>query len=204
MAHQITGEGGVSLSPGVHGNIVAEGGASLSPGVHGGIVSEGGVSLAPAVHGVIVPENGVDGAQGMRISGEITPEEAASFLTEAGVFGGRAYFVTNGYPELLYTEDTFSPVGPMPDGWWVAIYWSNLDEQWQIEIWEDGEIYDGGWYSASDVATPDLASGWTGTGTVTGTPEVEATTEVPAPAQLTAEGGADLAPPVHGVIVPEN
>ena len=205
MAHQITGEGGANLGPGVHGNIVAEAGADLAPAVHGVIVAEAGADLAPVVHGVIVAESGTDaGAQGMRISGELTPEEAVGFLEEAGVFGGRPYYVTRGFPELLFEEDTFAPDGAVPAGWFRTIYWSNLDEPWCLELWEDGVVDNAAWYSESDVATPDLASGWTTTGAGIGTPVVAADTEVLTPAQITTEGGADLEPAVHGQIVPEN
>ena len=83
--------------------------------------------------------------------------------------------------------------------YWVAPTFDEPTPRWLL-IW--GEV--AAWQSTSDVATPDLATGWTALGASTGTPILTRTTgSIPAGYALAAEGGANLAPAVHGGITAE-
>lgn len=104
-----------------------------------------------------------DNPSGMTLGGPISPSGAAGLAVDAGTFGGKACYMTTPVA-LLFTEDSFQPVDTLPDGYWVAVYWDNIDVRWVVEVWYNGSSASAAWYSNSNVATPDLASGWTPVG----------------------------------------
>jgi hypothetical protein len=170
MAHQITGEGGVSLSPGVHGNIVSEGGASLAPTAPEALTNLGSAA-----------------AYSVTVTGVLTAEaEPVVFptLLPAGTYNG----------EMSWTDDgtSIDEMGAGQRLFYLAPYWYLA---WDADIAAS-------WRSPSGLASPIGAAPWTPNSEATGQPTIAKVAPV-APHVLIAEGGADLAPPVHGVIVPE-
>jgi hypothetical protein len=123
--------------------------------------------------------------------------EAVTFptLLPAPDYAGRPAWSNNGS-----AIDGFLLAGVRHMVYWKAPTFEDPSAFWLI-IRTDG-MAAAAWTSASDVASPELATGWTAVSPSTGVPVISITSAAaPAPPILSTEGGAAGAPPAGFVFV---
>ena len=101
----------------------------------------------------------------MVVTGTLSPNATGVMLLGAMIEGKRSYS-TNG------------ATTPPGTGVWVNTYWiDSPDNIWSMSRYSAG-VLTGEWTSSSNVATPDLATGWTAVSPATGTPVLTAGTTI--------------------------
>lgn len=98
----------------------------------------------------------------MVVTGTLSPAAGGTY-TFREIFNGRPY----------YEKGTFGAVG------YSAISWDSANSKWMIEYLTSlSPFYVDSWESSSNVATPELATGWTANSPATGTPVLTAGTTI--------------------------
>ena len=149
------------------------------------------VDLSPAGGGspeapVKVPMGGDAGA-GLSVAGTLTDGTnpvVFPVLTRAPDFGGKSAWSDDGDP----VDGIGFASGDVYRVYWKTATFEDPDAYW-LALWTDG-VTGAGWKSTSDVASPELATGWTAVSPSTGTPVI-----------TVATGGGGISPP-HTITMP--
>lgn len=194
MAHQITSEGGASLAPAAPFQLGAEGGANLAPAVHGVITSEGGANLAPEGPGQIM-DRGVASygtSNLILVSGTLAPDAAGLLAFVEVDIDGYEVHTSNGLAAAAGSYPWTRLASDIANGLWVLEHHPSGDSG----TWRNWNATLTGMALDADDWAPAIFNPPTGTPVLSAYPSA-------APAQISAEGGANLAPAAPGQIVPE-
>ncbi len=121
-------------------------------------------------------------AGAMLVTGTLSPG-AGGLLLPAGTEAGRPKYTSTGLPYQEALEDSWP---------FIFVHWDPDELKWYLTRLTDNSGLDASiavWASASDVATPDLATGWTPQSPATGTPVI---TPVDALTLATTTSGAAI------------
>jgi hypothetical protein len=197
MAHTLTAEGGTNLAPSSAHTLAAEGGANLAPSAGHTLAAEGGANLAPSAGHTLAAEGGAS----------LSPSAPGQISVEAATIPiGSCLLVTGSLMADAETPLTFPLLLPMSStvegrpGWSTtgglpgamvdgdrAVY---FDATWKwLAVWKAGNALLG-FSGGTTEMSPLLVATWNPLGDETGTPVFS----LGDPKQLSAEGGANLAP----------
>lgn len=145
------------------GLVIYQQACTLQPGQTLRLQTLAGTSTAPP------------GGAGMVITGTLADPDLTGTMKVAGTSQGKPYYTVGGVPSL---EMKLDYIGPLLT-WYSSISsWVLIEHGTGIH---EGTASEGNYVSTSNVATPDLATGWTAGSGASGTPVVTADTVVTAP-----------------------